>query len=48
LRPGHEPSGPVPRTVRASAKSTARWFVPVFEAQIGANTNFANARIKCF
>jgi hypothetical protein len=35
--PGRGPSSPMPRTVRAYAKSTARWFVPVFDAQIGDN-----------
>jgi hypothetical protein len=36
--PGHGPSGPVPQTVRASAKSTAKRYVPVFGARISANT----------
>jgi hypothetical protein len=35
---GHRPSGPMLWTVRTSAVSTARWFVPVFDTQIGANT----------
>jgi hypothetical protein len=36
--PGRGPSGPILRTVRASAESTTRWSFLVFGAQIGANT----------
>jgi hypothetical protein len=41
--PGHGLSDPVPRTVHAFAESTARWFVPVFGTQIGANTLFGDS-----
>jgi hypothetical protein len=41
LRPGRGLSVPVPQTVRASVKSTARWFFPVFDAQNNANTLLA-------
>jgi hypothetical protein len=40
LRPSREPSGPMPRTIRASAESTPRWFVSVFGAQNRANILF--------
>jgi hypothetical protein len=39
MRPGCGPSGSVPRTVRASAESTARWFISVF----GTNTFFSDS-----
>jgi hypothetical protein len=38
LHLGRGPSDPAPRTVRASAESTTRRFVPVFGAQIDGNT----------
>jgi hypothetical protein len=39
--PDRGPSKPVPRTVRASAESTAKWSVPVFG--VGANTLFGDS-----
>jgi hypothetical protein len=41
--PGRGPSDPVPRTVRASAESNARWSVLVSGAQIDANTLFGDS-----
>jgi hypothetical protein len=41
--PGHGPSDLGPRTIRASAVSTARRSFPVFGAQIGANTLFGDS-----
>jgi hypothetical protein len=48
MRPGHGPSDPVTRTVRASVESTTTWFVLVFGTQVGAKTLFGDsAGIRC-
>jgi hypothetical protein len=39
---GRIPSASVPRTIRASAESTARRFVLVFSVQISTNTLFVD------
>jgi hypothetical protein len=46
LRSDRGPSSPMPRTIRASVESTDRRFVPVFGAEIGANTLFGDSAGK--